>query len=122
MDGRDHDGLMALVTRGGGGRSPVGQWGGALSAGPIALLFAEDGTELDATVVHHLGFGFRRVILFLPPGLDPPPAADSQRVVTVTYPTKSEAAVPEAVTAVAQIAPDGAGCRWAPIIFRTKRK
>jgi hypothetical protein len=93
----DHDSLKALVTRG----------GKSLAPGPLALIFAEDRAELDGTVVHHLGLGFGRVILFLPPGLDPPPAAGSDRVVTVTYPTMAENAVPEAVTAVAQAAPEG---------------
>jgi hypothetical protein len=96
-DGMDHDGLDALVTRG----------GDALSAGPLALILAEDGAELDSTVVHHMRLGFGRVILFLPPGLDPPPAAASDRVVTVGYPTMAEGALPEAVTAVAQAAPAG---------------
>jgi len=91
----DHDSLKALLT----------QKGDTLAAGPLALIFAEDQAELDGTVVHHLGLGFGRVILFLPHGLDPPPAAASDRVVTVTYPTMAENAVPEAVTAVAQAAP-----------------
>jgi len=37
-----------------------------LGAGPVALLFAEDATEINSTLRHHLGQNFRAVILFGP--------------------------------------------------------
>ncbi|ETA52855.1 hypothetical protein [Ponticoccus alexandrii] len=39
----------------------------ALQAGPVALVFAEDATELDTTLRHHRHSGFRTVLLFSPP-------------------------------------------------------
>ncbi|WP_167648315.1 hypothetical protein [Mameliella alba] len=36
----------------------------ALQRGPIALIFAEDGTELNTTLRHHRHCGFRSVVLF----------------------------------------------------------
>ncbi len=38
----------------------------ALSKGPVALIFAEDDVELDSTLRHHLGLGFKSLILFAP--------------------------------------------------------
>jgi len=96
-DGIDHDGLKALITR---GRA-------ALADGPVALIFAEDDAALGRTVVHHLNLGFRRVVLFLPPGLPVPPEAADARVTAVRHPTRAEGAVPEAVNAVIDAAPPG---------------
>ncbi len=38
----------------------------ALAKGPVALIFAEDETELDSTVRHHVDTGFKEVLLFAP--------------------------------------------------------
>jgi hypothetical protein len=98
----DHDGLTGLMT---GGRA-------ALARGPLALIFAEDGALLDRTVAHHLGLGFRGLVLFLPPGLKPPEAAADPRVTTVRYATMAEDAVPAAVTAVIEAALPGTWLYW----------
>ncbi|WP_305970766.1 MULTISPECIES: hypothetical protein [unclassified Mameliella] len=45
---------------------------GALQRGPVALIFAEDGVELDTTLRHHRHCGFRSVILFGAEELAPP--------------------------------------------------
>ncbi len=34
--------------------------------GPVALIFAEDAVELDSTLRHHLGLGFKALITFMP--------------------------------------------------------
>jgi hypothetical protein len=36
-----------------------------LANGPVALIFAEDDTELASTLTHHLNLGFRSVLIFL---------------------------------------------------------
>ncbi|MCQ0093321.1 hypothetical protein [Roseovarius sp. M141] len=38
-----------------------------LAKGPVALIFAEDGVELDTTLRHHLSLGFASVIALMPP-------------------------------------------------------
>ena len=38
--------------------------GKALAKGPIAMVFAEDETELNSTLRHHLDTGFAAVLLF----------------------------------------------------------
>lgn len=40
--------------------------GKALAKGPIAMVFAEDETELNSTLRHHLDTGFAAVLLFAP--------------------------------------------------------
>jgi len=40
--------------------------GTALSKGPLAMVFAEDETEIDSTLRHHLDLGFRSVLFFAP--------------------------------------------------------
>lgn len=38
----------------------------ALAKGPVALIFAEDDTEVEGTLRHHLKLGFKSVIAFMP--------------------------------------------------------
>ncbi len=38
----------------------------ALSKGPVALIFAEDKTEVESTLHHHLSLGFKSVVAFIP--------------------------------------------------------
>ncbi len=38
----------------------------ALSKGPVALIFAEDETEVESTLHHHLSLGFKSVVAFMP--------------------------------------------------------
>ena len=37
----------------------------ALGKGPVALIFMEDDTEVEATLRHHLGSGFKSIVAFL---------------------------------------------------------
>ncbi len=54
-----HDSLEAFLSA---GRA-------SLAKGPVALILAEDGVEIDTTLRHHLALGFRKVICFAPPGV-----------------------------------------------------
>jgi hypothetical protein len=40
--------------------------GAVLGAGPAALIFVEDNVEVERTIRHHAGLGFRRVVVFGP--------------------------------------------------------
>jgi len=40
--------------------------GTALARGPVAMIFAEDETEIDSTLRHHLDLGFRSLLVFAP--------------------------------------------------------
>lgn len=55
-----HASLKALLDR-----PPTG-----FGRGPVALILAEDGTELDSTLDHHLKIGFRDVVLLAPEGVE----------------------------------------------------
>ncbi|MHA7877156.1 hypothetical protein [Roseivivax sp.] len=78
--------------------------GGALSQGPLAMIFAEDGVELDTTIRHHMHSGFARVLVFMPPALSLAPDLVPE-VVRVDFDTKAEGAVQAAVTRVSEAAP-----------------
>lgn len=49
-----------------------------LQKGPIALIFAEDQVEIEATLKHHLDRGFRSVLCFMPDGFSLGPDLSSQ--------------------------------------------
>ena len=51
-----HDSLTAFLSAA----------GDALKPGPTAILMAEDGTEVDSALRHHLGLGFRTTLLLAP--------------------------------------------------------
>ena len=44
--------------------------GKALAKGPVALIFAEDETEIDSTLRHHLDLGFKSVLFLAPDDFD----------------------------------------------------
>ena len=44
--------------------------GKALAKGPVALIFAEDESEIDSTLRHHLDLGFRSVLFLAPDDFD----------------------------------------------------
>ncbi|MFD0978958.1 hypothetical protein [Tropicimonas aquimaris] len=44
----------------------------ALSRGPVAVILAEDAVELDSTIEHHLGAGFRSLVVLTGPGVTLP--------------------------------------------------
>ena len=77
---------------------------GALAAGPVALIFAEDEVELPSTLRHHLAAGFRTVVAFLPDGVDLP-AEFAGSVIPVRHDTRAENAVPDAVNDLLSVAP-----------------
>jgi hypothetical protein len=77
-----------------------------LAKGPAALIFAEDGVELESTVRHHAEAGFRAVVLFAPADLALPEGL-AETAEVVRYDTLAEDAVPRAVTAAIAAAPEG---------------
>lgn len=82
----------------------------ALARGPVALIFAEDEVELASTIDHHRTQGFRHICLFLPTHVAPPPPAPD--LTRVGLDTLNPNAVPEAVSAVANAAPEGTWIYW----------
>lgn len=46
--------------------------------GPMAIILAEDPTEVDTTLRHHLQAGFRDVLMLAPEGIDLPPGLEDQ--------------------------------------------
>ncbi len=44
----------------------------ALAKGPVAILLAEDEVELESTIRHHRGIGFREILLVAPPEMPLP--------------------------------------------------
>ncbi|SEM20862.1 hypothetical protein SAMN05443999_11565 [Roseovarius azorensis] len=56
--------------------------GEALSRGPVALIFAEDETEIGSTLRHHLDIGFESVLALMPDSfaLDPDVAGAVHRI------------------------------------------
>jgi hypothetical protein len=70
-----------------------------LAKGPLALVLAEDGVELDSTLAHQLKCGFRDVVLLAPEGVQVAGEAEG-RVHAVTHDVFAEGALVSAVNAV----------------------
>ncbi len=51
-------------------RAFIANPGSAFAKGPVALIFAEDETEIGSTLRHHLDCGFKSVLVFMPDGFD----------------------------------------------------
>ncbi len=85
-------------------RSYLGAATPGRARGPVALIFAEDQVEVDATLRHHLDAGFREVVLLGAPEIAVDPALNA-RTVRVGFDPYAERAVPEAVSAVAAASP-----------------
>ena len=81
--------------------------GKALSKGPIAMVFAEDETELNSTLRHHFDAGFAAVLLFAPDAfvLERDVAADP-RLQRICHDLALGKTVREAVNAVIAAAPE----------------
>lgn len=77
--------------------------GQQLAAGPVALLIADDSTDLGPTVAHHQACGFAAVVLFAPDGIAAP--AD---ITKVTCDTAAEDAVQQIVNMAIKALPN----RW----------
>ncbi|WP_417250588.1 glycosyltransferase family 2 protein [Celeribacter sp.] len=59
-----------------------------IAKGPIALIFAEDEVEVASTLRHHLGLGFKQVILFAPDEITVPQGVEAQ-VLRVRHNTRA---------------------------------
>ena len=70
--------------------------------GPVALIFAEDDTEVDTTLRHHRHLGFGQVLLLAPPHISVPEDL-ADRVPHICWQPKTGPA--EAVTEVIRAAP-----------------
>ncbi|QYK41435.1 MAG: hypothetical protein KF887_19070 [Paracoccaceae bacterium] len=75
--------------------------------GPLALIMAEDGTELDGTIAHHLRAGFAEVALLAPAGIEPA-QPELPRLHLVRLDVHAEAAMTRAVNAAIEALPG----RW----------
>ena len=77
-----------------------------LSKGPVAILLAEDLTEVDSSVRHLTRCGFRKIVLLAPAALRlaEDTAASVQQV---TYDTVAEGATTNAVNAIIRATPEG---------------
>lgn len=78
-----------------------------LAKGPIAIIMAEDGTEVDTTVRHHLVAGFRSVILLAPGEILLAPEL-TDKIHRITHNVHTEGALPEAVNRLI----DAAAGQW----------
>jgi len=71
----------------------------AFKKGPVALLFAEDEVELDATIRHHLALGFKHTVVFAMPEFTI--AEDvADQIIRVSYNMLTDGALETAVNAV----------------------
>lgn len=74
--------------------------------GPAALILAEDQTETDSTIRHHLAIGFNPVILFADDAILVDPALESQ-ILRVRHDVHQEDALTGIVNRVLRMAPAG---------------
>lgn len=80
-------------------KSFLAEGAGALAKGPVALVFAEDGAELDTTLRHHQQLGFQTVIGFVPPEFDLAPDLE-ETVVRVCYDARVQGGALPAINAL----------------------
>jgi hypothetical protein len=67
-----------------------------LSKGPLSVVMAEDGVEIDSTLAHQIRLGFRDVVLLAPEGVEvAPDLADRVRI--VAHDVFAEGALPNAL-------------------------
>ncbi|AJE46031.1 hypothetical protein [Celeribacter indicus] len=76
----------------------------ALAKGPVAMVFAEDLTEVDTTLRHHLSLGFRSLLLFAPEELVLPEPLERQ-IHRIRYATRAPGMLSRAVNQVIAAAP-----------------
>ena len=69
----------------------------SLSAGPLAVILAEDLAEIDSTLDHHLARGFRRILLFAPRAAEPD-GRHAARVEVIDHAAPFEGGLAEIVT------------------------
>lgn len=76
----------------------------ALAQGPLALIFAEDRTEVNSCVAHHLGAGFGQVLVFCAEDMDFA-LRSAANVHCIRHDVHTENALPQAVNRVIAAAP-----------------
>jgi hypothetical protein len=76
----------------------------ALSTGPVAIVLAEDGVEVDTTLRHHQYAGFKEVVLLAPAEIAVAPKVEAT-VHRVDYDVYKENALTDAVNGVIEAAP-----------------
>ncbi|WP_127114861.1 hypothetical protein [Shimia sediminis] len=75
-----------------------------LAKGPVALIFAEDDTEVETTLRHHLELRFKQVVCFIPESFELPVDLEEQiHRVTMEHPTGG--AMVDAINRVIEAAP-----------------
>ncbi|WP_417729177.1 glycosyltransferase family 2 protein [Roseovarius sp.] len=80
--------------------------GKALAKGPIAMIFAEDEAELNATLRHHFDAGFASVLLFAPDAFElAKDVSDSATLHRIRHDLTSGDSLVEAVNAIIAAAP-----------------
>ncbi len=67
-----------------------------LAQGPIAVIMAEDSTEVDTTLRHHLVAGFKSVLLLAPDEIALAPQL-AEQIHRISHNVHAEAALPDAV-------------------------
>jgi hypothetical protein len=78
-----------------------------LTKGPIAIIMAEDATEVDTTLRHHLVAGFKAVLLLAPDEIPITPDL-AGKIHRITHNVHAEAALPDAVNRLI----DAAAGQW----------
>jgi hypothetical protein len=87
----------------------------ALAKGPIAVIIAEDGVELDTTLRHHLNIGFKSVIAMLPDVVEMPGDLED-KVQRVRLDVYREGAVVHAINRLIE----GAAGQWMYYCFNAE--
>lgn len=78
----------------------------ALAKGPIGMIMVEDSIEVDSTIRHHLGLGFRSLIVFIPDEIDIDPELEP-RIHRVTRTMHRRRAKVSTINPVIAAAPPG---------------
>lgn len=78
--------------------------GPPLGKGPLALIMAEDGVEVEGTLLHHLRAGFSPILLLAPAPIPVDPAVEAQ-VHRIDHDVHAEGAMIAAVNRLIAVAP-----------------
>lgn len=76
-----------------------------IGKGPVAVVMAEDGSEVDTTLRHHQKAGFPTVILLAPPEIDVSPEVEAG-VHRIDHDVHAEGALVDAVNALIDAVPE----------------
>ena len=87
----------------------------ALANGPVAVIMAEDATEVDTTLRHHLVAGFRTVLLLTPDEIPLSPEL-TDKIHRVTHNVHIKGALPDAVNRLI----DAAAGQWLYYCYNTE--